>query len=97
MLTIKATSVVKTMKSLQRDRDSLLATLADNVLRVIKRNTPIDKGRARRGWRKSKVLKGFSVINRVPYIGALEKGRSKQAPKGIVRPSIEQVKLRRRT
>jgi len=97
MLTIKATSVAKTMKSLRRDRDSLLATLADNVLRVIKRNTPIDKGRARRGWRKSKVLKGFSVINRVPYIGALEKGRSKQAPKGIVRPSIEQVKLRRRT
>ena len=97
MLTIKATSVAKTMKSLQRDRDSLLATLADNVLRVIKRNTPIDKGRARRGWRKSKISKDFSIINRVPYIGALEKGRSKQAPKGIVRPSIEQVKLRRRT
>ena len=95
MLSFRATSVAKTMKSLRRDRDSLLATFAEDVFKIAKRNTPIDKGRARRGWRKSKVLKGFSVINRVPYIGALEKGKSSQAPKGIVGPTVKQVKLRR--
>ena len=96
MLTFKATSVAKTMKSLRRDRDSLLATFAEDVFKTAKRNTPIDKGRARRGWRKSKSLRGFSIINRVPYIGALEKGRSKQAPTGIVGPTVRQVNLRRR-
>ena len=96
MLSFRATSVAKTMKSLRRDRDSLLGTFADSILKIVKRNTPIDKGRARRGWRRTKSKAGFSIINRVPYIGALEKGRSKQAPKGIVRPTVEQVKLRRR-
>ena len=83
------------MKSLRRDRDSLLATFAEDVFKTAKRNTPIDKGRARRGWRKSKISKGFSIANRVPYIGALEKGKSSQAPKGIIGPTVKQVKLRR--
>ena len=57
--------------------------------------TPIDTGRARRGWQ----ARGNQIRNDVPYIGKLETGYSRQAPKGFVnqavKTTIDKSKLRK--
>ena len=63
------------------------------------KKTPVDTGRARRGWRKVADFKfnGSSqtvIRNDVPYIGVLDKGSSKQAPEGIVGPAVDEIKGR---
>lgn len=65
--------------------------------------TPKDKGKARRGWHIRKgtnptestaIQKETKIVNRTPYIGRLEKGHSKQAPRGILKPTLEAFKRR---
>ena len=88
-------------KSLQAQLRSEVKRLADSVFTEVKKNTPVDTGRARAGWRKSTQGNNFTIENSVPYIEVLDKGRhmtnrgvrgSKQAPKGIVNPSLETIK-----
>lgn len=57
-------------------------------------NTPIKTGNARRNWTKERQENGFEVENRVPYIERLDQGWSRQAPSGIVGPTLTQVKRR---
>lgn len=75
--------------------------LANEVYREVRKNTPVDTGRAKSGWTKTVTDKGFTVQNAVPYVPVLDKGRhmtnrgmrgSKQAPKGIVGPSLNSIK-----
>tara|TARA_B100001057_G_C22854223_1_gene952129 strand:+ start:2846 stop:3151 length:306 start_codon:yes stop_codon:yes gene_type:complete len=56
---------------------------------IVKSETPIDTGNARRNWRKKN--KGRKVENRVPYIARLNEGHSKQARDGIAEPAIEKL------
>jgi len=63
-----------------KESSEILTTLQSEI----KKRTPIDKGRARKGWRK----RSSSVSNTVPYIGRLENGYSKQAPKGFTKQAI---------
>ena len=67
--------------------------------RDVARATPKRSGTAQRGWRKIadyKVGRTTTVIeNRVPYIGLLEMGYSKQAPRGMLGPVLN--RLTRRT
>jgi len=65
---------------------------ATDTLKVV---TPVDTGRARKGWynEKYKNKDGYleaSIINEVEYIDRLNKGHSKQAPKYF----IEQVLMK---
>ena len=65
---------------------------ATDTLKIV---TPVDTGRARKGWynEKYKNRDGYleaSIINEVEYIDRLNKGHSKQAPKYF----IEQVLVR---
>lgn len=57
--------------------------------------TPIDTGRARRGWQ----TRTNQIRNDVPYIGKLETGYSRQAPRGFVnqalKTTIDKSKLRK--
>ena len=102
MLSFKATKIAETMRSLKRDRDSLLSDFAEDVLQIAKANTPIDTGKARRGWRKRRSRKGFNIDNKTPYIGlldfdpSLKRPRSRQAPRGIIKPTVESSRLKRR-
>lgn len=50
--------------------------------------TPIDKGRARAGWKQRNIATQQIIENQVPYIERLEKGYSKQAPRGFVKQAI---------
>jgi hypothetical protein len=67
----------------------------------IRNTTPVDTGRARSGWRERPTSTGYDITNNVPYVGVLDKGRhmtprgvrgSKQAPRGIVGPSLDTIK-----
>jgi HK97 gp10 family phage protein len=79
-----------------RDLDTTLAKfvsdLGKEVLADAKANTPVRSGNARRNWTKSDTKSGFRVTNNVPYIERLEAGASRQAPKGILGPTLTQVK-----
>lgn len=79
-------------KDLKKDLSQVVAKLADEVLVDARKNTPIKTGRARRGWKKQITENNFAVENRVPYIERLEAGASKQAPKGIIGPTLSQIK-----
>ena len=71
---------------------AFVAKIAADVETEIKKNTPIDTGNARRNWRKTVSSKTFDVTNKVPYIERLEAGASRQAPKGMIGPTLKTIK-----
>lgn len=62
--------------------------LTDTYQQEVKKRTPIDTGRARRGWQKRTSAKSGEIRNQVPYIERLEGGYSRQAPNGFVRQAL---------
>jgi HK97 gp10 family phage protein len=84
------------LDAVSRDIERLLpqeiAKLADEVYVDARANTPVKTGNARRNWTKKVTDKNFEVTNKVPYIERLEAGASKQAPKGIIGPTLSQIK-----
>ena len=62
--------------------------LATELKSQIVPRTPIDQGRARAGWQQRQSGKNISVENDVPYIQRLQRGYSKQAPRGFVDQAI---------
>jgi len=84
------------LTSLDKTLTKISTRLSDTILIEAKKNTPIKKGRARRGWRVERQGTNTRVVNRTPYIDLLERGRSKQAPRGILKPTIRGVKNRRK-
>ena len=92
MAEIRITGLDLVGRDIARTLSETVKQLADEVLVDARANTPIRSGNARRNWRKSVTDTNFEVINRVPYIERLEAGASKQAPKGIIGPTLSQVK-----
>ena len=84
----------RTVRQLEREKDAFIDRMTDTLLVASRSNTPIDKGRARRGWRKERSIRQTSIVNRVPYIVALEDGHSKQAPNGITKPAIRETLIK---
>jgi hypothetical protein len=74
-----------TLASTQKAIKNITDNLMSEVRTQVSGRTPIDTGRARRGWQQRSVK---SVENTVPYISKLEKGYSRQAPNGFVRQGI---------
>lgn len=87
------------ISELERSVDKLISDISKRTLATAKANTPIRSGLARNSWTKKEGPGLFEVQNSVPYIEQLEKGRSRQAPRGIVRPTVRaitgQIKNRR--
>lgn len=56
--------------------------------------TPKRTGRAANAWEKDVRAGRMEVINRTPYVGYLELpyAKSRQAPKGIIGPTLTSVK-----
>jgi hypothetical protein len=101
MLKVEFVGADSAMKSLQQQIVSETAKLAQTVFNEVRSRTPVDTGRARSGWSKQTKPNGFVVQNDVPYVPVLDRGRhmtprgmrgSKQAPKGIVGPSLTSIK-----
>ena len=78
------------MKDIDKKSKNFISAVMDDVKRVAADETPVDTGRAQRGWRR----KSKDVLNNVEYITHLEDGHSKQAPSGIARPTIKEINKR---
>lgn len=77
---------------LKQEITELVQRLGQETEIAARQNTPIKSGNARRNWRRNQTQESFTVENRVPYIERLEAGASKQAPRGIIGPTLTQVK-----
>ena len=96
MFNIRVKGINRTFSGIEQKISRLGQAIAQDTLTLVKRFTPIKEGRARRGWRLQRGPKTNKITNNVPYIGLLERGRSKQAPGGMVRPTIAGIRRRRR-
>lgn len=102
MLKIVLTDRDNVIRHLKKEKDAFMTQVAEDIKQVAQQFTPIDKGRARRGWSVKNKVSAIqtssstrTITNRVPYIDLLERGRSKQAPKGIIGPTIREITRRR--
>jgi HK97 gp10 family phage protein len=92
MAQIRITGVDGVIRDLKKTLDETVKQLADQVFVAAKSNTPVKSGYARSQWNKAVTKENFVVKNQVPYIERLEAGASKQAPRGIIGPTLDQVK-----
>jgi hypothetical protein len=81
-------------KGLEQAIGQLIDRVQKHTFESARSNTPVRSGRARDSWNQRRTARGFEVKNAVPYIDQLEKGRSKQAPKGIIKPTTRSVDRR---
>jgi hypothetical protein len=93
-LKIEVRGVADTIKQVEADYRDFLERVADTIVTEAPKFTPKRTGRAAKGWEKKMEKDTFTVENRVPYVGYLEKPyvKSKQAPKGIIGPTLTSVK-----
>jgi hypothetical protein len=89
---ITITGVQGIGQDLEKSLERLVKKIADDVYVTAKSKTPVRSGRARNAWTEATSKNNFKVENKVPYIGKLEAGASRQAPKGIIGPTLTQVK-----
>lgn len=92
MLSVQITN--NSIRNLKKNQKQRMYLFAQTFYEEVKKATPIDKGKARRGWNLYRKDRVWHVNNRVPYINVLEEGHSKQAPNGMIEPAIRQT-LRR--
>lgn len=91
---VRVLGVKDAMDQLRFAVDTKVSSVAEQVETIARSKTPIKSGNARRNWNTRKGRQGFTVDNRVPYIGRLEEGYSKQAPQGIIQPTLRAVRRR---
>ena len=93
-LKIEVRGVADTMKQVEQDYRGFLERVADTIATEAPKFTPKRTGRAAAGWEKKMSNDSFEVVNNVPYVGYLEKPyvKSKQAPRGIIGPTLTSVK-----
>jgi hypothetical protein len=92
----------KTTKKLLKEIAHDYNQYQDKLFANLVRGTPIDTGDAQRGWKNvfeiSKLIlsgsknKKVIIKNDVPYIERLDKGSSRQASKGIVKPAFNKTR-----
>lgn len=91
--------------ALRKARALEARSIANDIFRGVKDKTPVDTGRAKRGWRLLNKGRNIEILNNVPYIGVLDQGRSfrdgqmrgsTQAPKGMTGPTLRQIRTRKR-
>jgi hypothetical protein len=86
------TGIQNIRQIIDRELQETVQDLAALTLREAIVHTPVKSGNARRNWRSTVNNRGFTVENQVPYIERLEAGASRQAPKGIIGPTLTSVK-----
>jgi hypothetical protein len=91
MISISVKGTRQVVNFLEKEKERLINQIAQDTLVAARSKTPIDKGQARRGWRLETSFKQRKIVNRVPHIDALENGHSKQAPNGILGPTVREI------
>ena len=92
-VTIRFEGKTKLKKKLKGIIDEMTRDLTEEI----RKGTPIDTGKARRGWRRTLTPKGATINNSVDYVSHLENGSSRQAPKGMVKPAINKIEANLRS
>lgn len=87
-MNVSVLGIKSDMAILRKELKATVKQVIDDAFDIAKDNTPYRTGNARRGWKK----KPKEINNRVPYIERLEAGASRQAPKGIIGPTLTQIK-----
>lgn len=91
-MSVKIEGLGRLIRELRSEVEQTVRQAADEVYVEARARTPIKSGNARKNWKKSVSKENFVVENRVPYIERLEAGASRQAPKGIIGPTLTAVK-----
>lgn len=79
------------VKEMTKQINSLLNDIKTKTYATARSLTPVRSGYAKSQWTKKSRAGGFSVENKTPYIQYLDKGSSKQAPKGITIPTVKKM------
>jgi len=86
-MTTQVNDLSKITIFIEKDLESMIVDVRKEVRDRVARKTPVLSGRARDGWE----IEGTKVINKVPYIGALEQGTSAKAPNGMVGTTLVEI------
>ena len=88
------TNQSKVSQTIRKDFQKALENLKTDLVVELRKNTPVATGKARAGWQLNDKSNGFEINNPTPYVGYLDKPyvKSKQAPRGIVGPSLTSIK-----
>lgn len=91
---IEISGIPDTVRAVEKDYQEFLERVADLIHTEAPKFTPKRTGRARAGWENNSKKDELLVENKVPYVGYLEKPyvRSRQAPKGIIGPTLTSVR-----
>lgn len=91
----------QSMRALKDEISIHLDRVFEDLRGELKTKTPKRSGRASRGWQKTGSFEPGTqqgpqevLRNDVPYVGLLEEGRSKQAPRGMITPAVDAVNRR---
>jgi hypothetical protein len=77
---------------LERSLERFVKKISKDVYDTARSKTPVRSGRAKNAWREATSKNNFKVENNVPYIDKLEAGASRQAPRGIIGPTLTTIK-----
>lgn len=96
---IGASIVIRPSFRRRMDRKTAQVTerLIQQTSQIAAKFTPRDSGAAQRAWRVEGRGIQAQAVNRQPYIERLEAGSSKQAPRGILYPTLQEIRRRRTT
>lgn len=79
----------KDLKDLQRKINAAIDTSTEDTYEFFKKSTPKDKGYARRNTKYKENSRKAEINADYPYAKRLDDGYSKQAPKGMSKPSLK--------
>lgn len=78
-------------KALEKSIEKISKTTSEDVLKGVRRRSPVRSGLFKRSWRMSGGKNKYRITNPQPYGHALEHGKSGQAPDGVVGPTLRNI------
>ncbi|MFN9476473.1 hypothetical protein [Acidovorax sp.] len=70
---------------------AFIQALGEETFQVMHDRTPIDTGKARKGYSLKVNTDGFDVTNYEDHIVALDEGHSQQAPQGMNQLTLQEM------
>lgn len=79
------------MVKLQKQIDQAVDVSTEDTYDFFKKKTPVKGGNARRNTKYKESSTKASITGDYAYSGVLDAGRSRQAPKGMTKPSLKEL------
>ena len=78
-------------KALTKGVETQIQKTSSEVLKEVRRRSPVRSGKFKKSWLMSGSGTKRTISNPQSYGHALEHGRSPQAPKGVVGPTLSKI------